>query len=36
MLIAAQIEETPEVKEIQPVVDALKKAVADFQISIIR
>lgn len=30
--LAAQIEETPEVKEVQPVVEALQKAVADFQL----
>ncbi len=29
-VLEAQIEEAPEVKEVQPLVDALKKAVADF------
>ncbi|MDH3608485.1 MAG: ATP-dependent DNA helicase [Gammaproteobacteria bacterium] len=33
-VLAAQLEEAPEVKEIQPVVDALQKAVADFQLAL--
>ena len=33
-VLAAQIEEAPEVKEVQPVVDALQKAVADFQLAL--
>ena len=31
-VLAAHIEEAPEVKEVQPVVDAMQKAVADFQL----
>ncbi len=31
---AAQIEESPEIKEVQPVIEALQKAVADFQIAL--
>jgi len=31
---AAQIEESPETKEVQPVVDVLQKAVADFQLAL--
>ena len=33
-VLAAHLEEAPEVKEIQPVVDALQKAVADFQLAL--
>lgn len=33
-VLAAQLEEAPEVKEVQPVVDALQKAVADFQLAL--
>ena len=33
-VLAAQIEETPEVKDVQPVVDALQKAVSDFQLAL--
>ena len=31
-VLVAQIEEAPEAKEVQPVVDALQKAIADFQL----
>jgi ATP-dependent DNA helicase DinG len=33
-VLAAKIEEAPEVKEVQPVADALQKAVADFQLAL--
>ncbi|QMU61374.1 MAG: DEAD/DEAH box helicase [Gammaproteobacteria bacterium] len=33
-VLAAQIEEAPEVNEVQPVADALQKAIADFQLAL--